>query len=281
MPGFCISCGAPLTDVFCGKCGQRAQVSSSPIQPQPAINPAEVGPKRAGPAKALVIVGGIVVLLFAMVIAGAVYGLRLIKNRVSTYSGGALGRSSEQVTVTQGNTCALLSREDLQQVLGVPIERSQEIMEGSDPGCAYYTNPAAFAQLQRMAVEQARRDSAQAAQRPGPKSDNPLELLKDANQLEGIVKSFSLTQPEKQGRVFAFSVERDAGRNSWAGIRAAMSVVPGFEEVPGVGDGAMIGSFGHAFYVLKGDSMIHLELTYVPDAHARGAELGRKIVSHL
>ena len=43
----------------------------------------------------------------------------------------------------------------------------------------------------------------------------------------------------------------------------------------------MMGSFGHAFYVLKGDSMVHLELTYVPDARMRGAEIGKKIVSKL
>ena len=281
MPDYCTNCGAPLTGVFCGKCGRRAQAPSAPVQSQPATKPAEVAPKRSGLGTVLGITGGIVLLLFAMGIAGAFYGVHWIKNKVSTYTGGAVGGSPGQVRVEQGNTCALLRREDLQQVLGVAIERTAEMMEGSDPGCAYYTNPAAFAQLQRMAVEQARRDSAQAAQRPGPKSDNPLELLKDANQLEGIVKTFGLTQPDKEGRVFAFTVQRDFGRNNWPALRATMSAIPGFEDVPGVGDHAMMGSFGHAFYVLRGDSMILLELTYVPDAHTRGAELGRKIASHL
>ena len=251
--------------VFCGKCGQRAP--SAPLQSQPATKPAEVAPKRSGLGKALVITGGIVLLLFTLGIAGAFYGVNWIKSKISSYTGGAVGGSSGQVRVEQGNACALLRREDLQQVLGVAIERTVEMTEGSDPGCAYYPNPAAFAQLQRMVVEQARRDSAQAAQRPGPKSDSPLELLKDANQLEGIVKTFGLTQPDKEGRVFAFTVQRDFGRNNWPAVRATMSAVPGFEDVPGVGDRAMMGSFGHAFYVLRGDSMIHLELTYVPDAH--------------
>lgn len=281
MPGYCANCGASLTGTFCTKCGQRAQATNVPVQQQPATKPGEVVPKRSGLGKALVIAGGIVLLLFAMGIAGAFYGVHWIKNKISTHTGGAVGGSPGQVRVEQGHACALLGREDLQQVLGVAIERSVEMTEGSDPGCAYYTNPAAFAQLQRMAVEQARRDSAQAAQRPGPKSDNPLELLKDANRLEGIVKTFGLTQPDKEGRVFAFTVQRDFGRENWTGVRATMSVVPGFEDVPGVGDRAMIGSFGHAFYVLKGDSMINLELTYVPDAHTRGAQLGRRIVSHL
>ena len=60
-----------------------------------------------------------------------------------------------------------------------------------------------------------------------------------------------------------------------------MSVVPGFDEVSGVGDRAMIGSFGHAFYVLKGDSMFRLETMYVPEARTRGADIARKMISHL
>ena len=163
------------------------------------------------------------------------------------------------------------------------IEKNVEIMEGPNPGCAYYATPEGLRQLRRMGVEQARKDSAHAAKRPGPKSDNPLELLKDTKQLEGIVKSFGLsqTQPDQEGKVFAFTVQRDFGRNNWPVIHATMSAIPGFEDVPGVGDRAMIGTFCHTFYVLKGDSMVRLDLTSVPDARMRGVKIGRKIVSHL
>jgi hypothetical protein len=284
MPSFCTSCGAPLTGAFCGKCGQQAQTASTPVEPQQRQVPTQppvVAPKSSGLGKVLLIAGGIVVVLFGMGVAGTFYGLHVIKKRVATYTGGVVGGSTDQVMVAHGTACLLLSREDLQQVLGVAIERSAEIMEGSEPGCAYYANPAAFAQLQRLAVEQARRDSQQAAQRPGPKSDNPLELLKDTKDMEGIIKGLGMTQPDKDGRVFAFTLQRDFGRTNWTALRGTMSVVPGFEEVPGVGDHAMIGSFGHAFYVLTGDTMIHLETMYVPDARTSGAELGRKIASHL
>ena len=60
-----------------------------------------------------------------------------------------------------------------------------------------------------------------------------------------------------------------------------MSVAPGFEEVSGIGDHAMVGSFGHALYVLKGDSLIKLETMYVPEARVRGAEIGRKIAARM
>jgi hypothetical protein len=228
----------------------------------------------------LAIVGGFLLLLFIAVIAAALYGVHWIKGKVASYTGG-LGSSSAQVKVEKGNSCALLSKEELQQVLGVAVEKNAEIVEQSDPGCAYYTNPAAFAQLQKMAMEQARRDSEQASKQPAPKTDNPLELLKNTNQMEGVVKGFGLSQPDKEGRVFSFTVQRDFGRGNWSTFRNTISIVPGFEDVPDVGDHAMIGSFGHAFYVLKGDSMVHLELTYVPEAKTRGAEIGRKITAHL
>ncbi len=310
MPDVCTSCGAQLAGAFCMKCGQRAQAPAAPAQGQPApiqtqpaaqtqpapvqAQPAQTPPaaaqtakpaaparKRSGWGKALVITGCILLLLFGMAIAGTLYGVHWIKSKVSSYTGGLVGGSSGQVKVEQGNSCALLSREELQQVLGVAVEKNAEIMEQAEPGCAYYTNSEAFAQLQKMAMEQARRDSEQAAKQPAPKTDNPLALLKDANQMEGIVKGLTMTQPDKEGRVFSFTVQRDFGSGNWPAFRTTMSAIPGFEDVPGVGDHAMMGSFGHAFYVLKGDEMVHLELTYVPEAKTRGAQIGSKIAAHL
>jgi hypothetical protein len=250
-------------------------------QPAPVL-PAAVAAKSSGLGKILLIVGGVLLLLFVIGVGAAVYGVYWVKHKVSTYTAAVTGAgSSPEVKVEHGDSCRLLSRDDLQQALGVAVERTSEIMEGSDPGCAYYTNPDAFAQLQRMALEQARRDSEEAAKKPGPKTDNPLELLKDANRLEGVVKGLGLSQPEKDGRVFSFTVQRNYGRDNWGPLRATMSVVPGFEDVNGVGDHAMMGSFGHAFYVLQGDSMIHLDLTHVPNARNRGAEIANKIASSL
>ena len=287
MPGFCGSCGAPITGAFCGKCGQPAQAPSAPPLPQahpaaqqtaqPAVAPA----KSSGLGKVLLIVGGILVVMFALGIAGVFYGVHFLKNKVSTITGGVVGGSPDQVKVAHGNSCALLSKEDLQQVLEVTVEKTAEISEGSEPGCAYYTNPAAFAQLQRMAVEQARRDSEKASKEPAPKSDNPLELLKHTQEMEGIVKSLVLSQAAKEGRVFSFTLQQDFGRNNWSTMRTTMSAIPGFDDVPGAGDAAMIGSFGHALYVLKGDTMVHLDMTFVPEARTRGADIARKIVAAL
>ena len=314
MPGFCTSCGAPLSGAFCTRCGQRVQSPGSPVQAdvaqagveatqqapplqsQPAVTQPQLAAiqpvssaaanqsagKSSGIGKALLIIGGIV-LVFCLAAFGAVlYGVHWAKGKVSSITGGAIGGSG-QVQVANGHACDLLSTADLQQVLGVTVERSSEIMENNEPGCAYYTNPAAFAELQKIAVEQARRDSEKASKDPAlnnSKNDNPLALLGHTEEMEGIVKGLGLSQPDKDGKVFSFTVERNFGSSNWGTLRTTISIVPGFKEIDGVGDHAMLGSFGHAFYVLKGDSMFHLDTMYIPEARVRGAELARKLVVH-
>lgn len=227
----------------------------------------------------------IVVVLLAAGIAGTVYGFYWFKNKamakVASYSGGMVG-SPTQTRVARGNTCSLLSREDMQQVLGVTIEKTVGIQEGSAPGCAYYTNPAGIEQLRNLALEQARKQAEAAKDQPATKSDNPLTLLKNTDQLEGVIKSLSLSQGgDKEGRIFSFTVDRNFGRANWTTLRTTTALIPGFKEVPGIDDRAMVGSFGHVLHVLHGDSLISLELTWVPDTTTRGGDIARKIASHL
>jgi hypothetical protein len=315
MAEFCTNCGAPLSGPFCGRCGHRAQSATAPAQPaaptpqpvvsptaqpiapaqpvspQPALQqptstqpsiaqpPVARPPKSSGGGKALLIVGGIVLILVLSAFGAVLYGVHWVKHKVSSITGGSFGSE-----VSQGNMCKLLSTGDLQQMIGVTVERSAEIMDNGDPGCAYYTNPAAFSQLQKRALEQAQRDSERASQYPdvkNSKGDNPLELLKHTQEMEGIVKGFGLSAPDPTGRIFSFSVNSNFGSGNWGPLRTTLSVVPGFDEVNGVGDHAMIGSFGHAFYVLKGDSVFKLDTMYLPEARTRGSDIANKLISHL
>ena len=235
--------------------------------------------KSSGGGKALLIVGGIVLVLVLGAFGAVLYGVHWVKGKVSSITGGSFGSE-----VSQSNMCKLLSTAELQQMIRVTVERSAEIMDNGEPGCAYYTNPAAFAELQKLAIAQAKRDSEKASQYPdvkNSKGDNPLELLKHTQEMEGIVKGFGLSAPDPSGKVFSFSVNSKFGSENWLPLRTTLSVVPGFDEVNGVGDHAMIGSFGHAFYVLKGDSVFHLDTMYLPEARMRGSEIANKIISHL
>lgn len=316
MPGFCVSCGTPLTGPFCNSCGARAvapsppaqaappkpptaqagyqpvsipggpapQVSATPVRQsyQPVPTPVTTSPKASGAGKILLWIGGVLLVLFMMGAAATMYGYYWVKHKVANYASAVTGGSSESAkVVASGNSCRLLSTADLQSILGVTIEKSSEIMEGDKPGCAYYTNPTAFAQLQKMALAQAKRQSEEASKKPGPQGDNPLALLKDANQMEGIIKTLGMTQPEKDGQVFSFTVEHNFGDDAWSGMRVTEAAVPGFEEVHGVGDHAMIGAFGHAFYLQKGETLITMSTMMVPDARVKGSQIGRKIIGKL
>jgi hypothetical protein len=369
MAEFCTNCGAPLSGVFCGRCGSRAQSASAPPQPsvptpqsvatptaqpvatptaqpvaapiaqsvaptQPAASlqstfqqpsstqqpitvqpaattpqpptmqastsapqiahqsaaqqpasspqPSIAPPKSSGGGKVLLIVGGIVLVLVLGAFGAVLYGVHWVKHKVSSITGGSFGSE-----VSQGNMCKLLSTGDLQQMIGVSVERSAEIMDNGDPGCAYYTNPAAFAQLQKLAIAQAKRDSEKVSKEPGAnakggnKNDDFIELMKHTKEMEGIVKGFGLSAPDPSGRVFSFSLNNKFGSENWLPLRTTLSIVPGFDEVNGVGDHAMIGSFGHAFYVLKGDSVFKLDTMYLPEARARGTDIANKIISNM
>jgi hypothetical protein len=282
----------PAVEPFQAGAQPAFQPVAPPVQGGPSFQPVAQPPAAAyaPPAarkgsilgKVLLIVGGVLVLLFVLGIAGAVYGAYWVKHKVTNFASAVTAGSSEPAkVVASGNSCQLLSTADVEKVLGVTIEKSAEIVEGSSPGCAFYTNQEAFNKLQRMATEQARKQADEVNSRPGSKPDNLPALMKETNQMEGIVKALAMTQPAEDGRVFSFTVQRDFGESSWSGMRIAESAVPGFEEVHGVGDHAMIGSFGHAFYVQKGDAMIHLDMTRVPDARNRGTALGNKIIANL
>jgi hypothetical protein len=288
MAGFCVHCGSPLDGAFCSKCGKPAPgISAIPAQAIPSqavpVQPAAVPlpPASKGPsvAKILLIVFGVIALLAVLAIGGAIYTFRVIKHKVQEATGGAVG-PTQQMNIAHGNSCRLLSADQVKRVLGVDIVRTQEMVEDSNAGCAYYTNAEGFAHLQKVAADQAKRDSETASKEIDPNTKNPMDLMKHTKEMEGMIKSLGLTQPGEDGRVFAFTVQKHFGSENWSSMRTAMAMVPGFEEVPDVGDHAMVGTFGHTFLILKGNTMIRLETIYVPEARTRGAELGRQIVEN-
>jgi hypothetical protein len=243
------------------------------------IAPATQG---SGVVKALLWIFLILVVLFLGVAGVSLYGYYWAKHKITSIASAVSGHVTEETKVLDhGDSCKLLTAADLQKILGVTIERTAEIMEGSDPGCAYYTNPTAYSQLQRAAVAQARKKQAQAARNPGAQPNNPLAMLKDTSQVDGLLKGLGVNTGSNDGRVFKFTIERNFGDSAWSGMRLVESATPGFEDVSGVGDHAMIGSFAHSFYAMKDDAMVRLDTTLVPDAKMTGAALSRKILGSL
>ena len=276
MASFCAQCGAAVTGAFCAVCGR-------PAQERPVAAPAAVRAQGGGLKKLLLVVGGLVLLLGMLAIAGITFGVYKAKQAVTGMMEGENRTPVSNTAAFRGRACDLLGAAEVQQLLGVAIERSGAITENGEGGCAYYTTAEAFAALRDQAVREAEAEMERAKKQeeasPSPQSDNPLELLKHTKELEGVVKTFALSKASEDGRVFWFTVNPKFERGNWTALRLSMSVVPGFEELPGIGDRAMVGSFGHALYVLKGDNMVSLNLMFVPESRTRGADLARRIVA--
>jgi hypothetical protein len=232
--------------------------------------------------KALLWIFLIIVVLVVGVAGVSLYGYYWAKHKITSIASSVTGHVTEETKVLDhGDSCKLLAAADVQKILGVSIEKTAEIMEGSDPGCAYYTNPTALAQLQRAATAQAKKRAAEASRARGTQPGNPLAMLNDTSQVDGFLKGLGLNDASSQGRVFKFTIERSFGDSAWSGMRLVESATPGFEEVSGVGDHAMIGSFGHSFYAMKDDAMVRLDTTLVPDARKSGAVISKKILGNL
>ncbi|MGH9497208.1 MAG: hypothetical protein ACRD3B_19590 [Candidatus Sulfotelmatobacter sp.] len=324
MPGFCVSCGAPVLGAFCNQCGSKtiapgtmvpgAPVSvvqpvvsapvplpvstpvatpfSTPVQSNPMVAPAPVitttppvitpTTQGSGVVKALLWIFLIIVVLFLGVAGVSLYGYYWAKHKITSIASAVTGGVTQETKVLDhGDSCKLLPAADLQRILGVAIEKTAEIMEGSDPGCAYYANPTAYAQLQRAAMAQARKQKPEVARKPGAQPNNPLAMLKDTNQMDGMLKGLGLNGGGNDGRVFKFTIERNFGDSAWSGMRLVESATPGFEDVSGVGDHAMVGSFGHSYFAMKDDTMVRLDTTLVPDGKVRGAAISKKIFGNL
>ncbi|MEP7362852.1 MAG: hypothetical protein ABI972_06320 [Acidobacteriota bacterium] len=239
--------------------------------------------RGGGLMKLLLVVGGVVVLLGVLAFAGVTYGLYRAKKAVTGMIEGENRAPVSDTAAFRGRACDLLTGPDVQGLLGVTIERTAAITENGENGCAYYTTAEAFAELQQKALAEAQVEAERAKKEdeasPPSNSDNPLELLKHTKELEGVVKTFALSKASDDGRVFSFTVNPRFGRSNWTALRLSMAVVPGFDELRGIGDRAMVGSFGHALYVLKGDNMVSLNLMYVPESRVKGSGLGSRIVA--
>src|SRR5689334_3547012 len=109
MPGFCVSCGAPISGAFCNKCGARAVPPSAPAQPTapapvqapPVSQPVGAVTKSSGVGKVLLWIGGILLVLFIAGAAAAVYGVYWVKHKVANYASAVTGGSSDAIKVVK------------------------------------------------------------------------------------------------------------------------------------------------------------------------------------
>jgi hypothetical protein len=283
---FCSNCGAPLSGAFCGNCGRPAPQAAQPVA-KPAAPAGSTPPVQSGGALKVVLICFLCLgVLGLMSAAGLYYAATRVKSRLLSAAG--VARATEHGRSSAGSkidACALLSKEELGELLGIHVDRAQPIADGGEPGCAFFASPETLRQLARDSLSKAPEQVKTAEAKGRVKGDNPLANVNTSTiqGLEGIVKTIAAAGDASQGggKVFSFTVDPKFDAESWPLFLKTMSVVPGFEPLAGVGDHALMGPFGQILYVQKGNVKVTLELTSVPDAHGKGVDLARKIISRL
>ena len=299
MPGFCGSCGSPLgaQTAFCPNCGSRAgQAFPAASNPSPPMAAASGG---SGLKIILIVLGALFVLGF-LAIGGIYYaGHRLIQHaeRVADRTGlaasirdAAGGRSGGGLGIKRDG-CALLSKSEVESILGTPIEKAEGERTDGDTTehCNYFVKPGTMEQdedkLRQTADELKTRQAA-------IDKLNGSNLNEQARKegVENLAKNFMRTMAASNGNgdvpVFSFTVDREDGKAAFGAFRTVNVIVGSAakgsnETLSGLGDRALLGPMDSVLCVLKDQTCITLNLTQVPNGKEKGIALARKILSRI
>jgi hypothetical protein len=153
-----------------------------------------------------------------------------------------------RASASERDLCVLLSAKEIEEIAGVPIERSEK----KPNGCEWFANAAA---QQQKGAETARNTLAK-LNKEEPKSAQEL-----VGSMQNLLKGAGgAVAPDKP--LFAVSVQRENADQAEALFKTTVAMGGGgaagggLEPIEGLGDRAFIGAMGAIFYVRKGATLI-------------------------
>jgi len=146
MAGFCTKCGSPLADGqgFCTKCGLAAGITVPAPTPPAGLSPVSAPPNAAAQRQSnrtlikVLLICGAVVLVFFIAGAAAV-GYFFYRHKDDIHQLGLDDPASMQYhgpVLGGADPCGLLSKEDVSEVVKMPVVRAETTTEG-EVGCEY------------------------------------------------------------------------------------------------------------------------------------------------
>ncbi len=304
MSAFCSDCGAQVgaQTAFCPNCGARAGQAFSGA---PASAPAAAAASGGSGLKIILIVLGSLFVLGTLAVCGIYYaGHRLIQ-RAEQASGqtglaesirdaasrGSGSRSFGAGSFVKRDGCALLSKGEVESILGTSIEKADGQLAAGDRSehCNYFVKPGTMEQDEDKLRQTADEFKAKQAAVDKLNASNLNEQARKEG-VENLAKNFMRTMADSNGNgdvpVFSFTVERESGKAEFGAFRTA-NVIMGAaakganETIAGLGDRALMGPMDSVLSVLKGNTCITLNLTQVPNGKDKGIALAQKILSRI
>ena len=290
---FCQSCGAQMSGAFCTKCGARAAQSGAPAQPPTQPPPPQPQPQYTPPPPqytppppqynpppqayssqplppaskgsglkilivVLVVLGG----MGMLAVGGVWYAFHKVK-QVAASKGVDFDdfTSSRTTTGRRVDACALLTKEDLSQIVGLAIDRAQGNGKATHSTCQYFST-AAVDKAPETTDEVFRK--MRESQHPGNTSADQKEMM---DQLGKVMRGIGAAG--SNGQIVSVEIETQTARANMAAFKIAMGAmtmgvqkdqIPGLrEDIKGLGDEAIVGPMASIFMVRKGDIAIFID----------------------
>ena len=288
MGKFCVKCGTPLNSgPFCVKCGADMRSVGTPTlqsahplvqmpSTQPTSAPSAVPAKRGMStlAKLGIVAVGIIFVGGAAGVVGVYYVAHRVSQKIhetaegflestsdspknSAAEGSGLGESEPARSAeggTTGDTCRLLSKQDVSKAVGVEIVRT----ESKDNGCSYL----AKGTQQEMTAKHVK---AMMADKGVDKKTQEI-----AEQFAGGM--FSALQAEKPASeqdtsgevpVFVFSLDQHGAEEQMRLNAKVLGNLGSEEGLPGIGDDAFVSADG-MIMVRKGKTLVRIMYLVCP-----------------
>jgi hypothetical protein len=297
MVSYCSNCGTPASGPFCVQCGkvigegapakQTSYPSSQPYTPKPAKA------SGGGAAKILLSIVGGVLLLGALGIGGAVYGVYRakqkivqLKNRYVPTVDSESARPVAALNPPAGSGCPILSWQEASEILGVAWERVS-YSPGPDNGgaCEFTTTPA---ERERLGQRQFASGLSGLS-----KAKNNEDQQKEAMRMfAGFVNTLANLQVPSDDKDANHGIHiqfvRKRGPQAWIKfdqMQAGVKMLSGNQigmmtPIEGLGDKAYVLPEGIGVMVQKGDAFFGITFFAWP-GQDKAVALARRVAEHL
>jgi len=285
MPRFCVHCGAPQTEgaSFCQSCGKPLQPQTAPV---PTASPAPAKPGSSSLLKFVLIAFAVIALLGMISVAGVIYAGYRLKNKVEQ-SAKDHGINLHDLASSPNNTgrhldpCALLTKEEAEQVLKTPIVRADRAGEV----CSYYTKPLSAEERQanvQKAFEELQKKAPAADSRP---AESTSEQVRESG-IGDLARQIAGAANDGSAPLFTVTYTEN-GKQQIAAMKIAIGAVGGklasesLEELRGIGDEAILGPMDSMLVIEKNGAGVSIDMRQLPKAKQLAIAMARRIVPRM
>jgi hypothetical protein len=304
---FCQSCGAQLAGAFCTKCGARSSQAPPPSPYAPPAPPPQYvtpsryahslppGGKSGAGLKILVVVLVILGLTGVLAIGGIWFALHKVK-QAAVDNGIDLNSFSEtrRGAARQFDACALLTKEDLSQILNLNVERAEGDGRSTHSTCRYFSSGAQQRALEEAAA--AKNKLEEDTKAGNSKADQTAVINDLGNMIRGVTGAAGPALGETNGLLLTIGIDSEDAKAAMAGFKLGVGLTGAIvmkgadpeskttmirEELKGIGDEAISGPLLSIFMFRKGDVSVQVDARLLPGGSGAQIAIAKRIVSKL